>query len=303
MSGLPLVLLAAGLGSRFEAGAAAGSRRPPKWRVPVGPDGESILGLNARAAAAAGFDHLVVVSRTSLRAELDGELPSWPVGLRVTVRFQDEEPRARAAAAGRVKPLGTAHAVLTAGDCAGPAGGFGVANGDDVYGEDGFRRLARLLRGSDDHGLVAYGVARTLLTDRPVSRALCRMDARGDLARLAEGTVRRDERGHLRWAGGGHEIALGGEEPVSMNLWALRSRILDDLAAAVDDLLAGPPGGAGPDPEAEALLPEVIGRRLGRERIRVVVAPGTCLGVTHPGDEELLRRHLDPSGDRPRGGG
>ncbi len=284
-SPLALVILVAGLGSRFSRDVPDGGRSLPKWLVPVGPHGESILELNARAAVAVGFERLVLVTRSGLAGECATAIASWPASRAVSVVYQDRDPRADALGGERSKPLGTAHALLAARHEVEASGRFGVANGDDVYGEDGFEQLAGLLDETSDHGLVSYRLRNTLLGDRPVSRALCELDGAGHLRRLTEGKTWRDGTGRYWWRSGGPTVELSGDELVSMNLWAFRSRIFTELADAVDGFL----GAEEPSAVDEVLLPPVVDAVASREHISVAAVPGACYGLTHPDDKEELK--------------
>ena len=287
-SPLVLVILVAGLGSRFSRDVPGGGRALPKWLVPVGPHGESILELNVRAAVSAGFGRFVLVTRSDLADEATTAVASWPASRSVSVVYQDRDPRAGVVGGERSKPLGTAHALLVARHEVEASGRFGVANGDDVYGKEGFEQLAGLLDNeASGHGLVAYRLRNTLLGDRPVSRALCELDGAGFLRRLTEGKAWRDGTGRYWWRSDGPTVELSGDELVSMNLWAFRSRIFTDLVDAVDGFLSGDDGG-----EDEVFLPRVLDALASREPISVAAVAGGCYGLTHPDDEEELRRLL-----------
>ena len=73
-----------------------------------------------------------------------------------------------------------------------------------------------------------------------------------------------------------------------MNLWAFRSRIFTDLVDAVDGFLSGTTDGG----EDEVFLPRVVDALASREHISVAAVAGGCYGLTHPDDEEELRRLL-----------
>ena len=150
---LTLVVLAAGLGSRFGG---------LKQLAPVGPDGEAIPDYNARDAVAAGFDRAVVVVRTEIEAQMKAHVAArWPAELDVAFVAQDRDPVALRHP--RLKPLGTTHAVLAAVGGAEVGGPFGVLNADDLYGHDALQLLAAHLANRDDHCLVGYAVANTIL--------------------------------------------------------------------------------------------------------------------------------------------
>src|SRR5882672_8008244 len=102
-----LVLLAAGMGSRFGG---------PKQIAPIGPGGSALIDYAARDAVAAGLGRLVLIVRGEIVEATERHVAGhWPADLRPEYVRQDLEPAAVAAtAAGRVKPLGTAHALIAA---------------------------------------------------------------------------------------------------------------------------------------------------------------------------------------------
>jgi hypothetical protein len=278
-----LVLLAAGMGSRFGG---------PKQIAPIGPGGSALIDYAARDATAAGFGRLVLIVRGEIVDAVREHVERrWPGELRPEYVRQDLEPAAQAAvAAGRAKPLGTAHALVAAAPLLGD-GPFGVANADDLYGAPAFGQLARHLAGGGGHALVAYRLANTLLGDRPVNRALCRIGDGARLTGVVEGAV--DVTGDgLTWrpvgAADSEARPMTGDEPVSMNLWGFTPAILPVLGDAFAAFEAGDGIAAG----EELFLPNVVGEHLGELDVTVLVSDGHCLGVTHPDDVPLLQATL-----------
>lgn len=286
MTAPTLVLLAAGMGSRFGG---------PKQIAPIGPGGSALIDYAARDAMAAGFGRLVLIVRGEIADAVDAHVQDhWPAELRPEYVRQDLEPAAVAAtSAGRQKPLGTAHALVAAAPSL--DGPFGVANADDLYGASAFAMLADHLRQGGGHALVGYRLANTLLGDRPVNRALCEVDADGNITRIVEGAVHVGD-GELTWRpiGGSDDDArpMKGDEPVSMNLWGFTPAILPVLKDAFAEFEAGGRIAAG----EELFLPNVVGENLrsagGDLVVTMLVSDDRCLGVTHPDDVPLLQETL-----------
>ena len=289
MTAPTLVLLAAGMGSRFGG---------PKQIAPIGPGGSALIDYAARDGVAAGFGRLVLIVRGEIVEAVERHVAArWPAELRPEYVRQDLEPAAvEAVAAGRAKPLGTAHALLAAAPVIGD-GPFGVANADDLYGPAAFAQLASHLAGGGGHALVAYRLANTLLGDRPVNRALCQVEA-GRLTGVVEGAVQIGDGGYpLTWrpvdAPESEARIMTGEEPVSMNLWGFTAGIVPILR---DAFTAFECSGAIPAGQ-ELFLPNVVGQHLAAEPgqgldVTLLVSDGRCLGVTHPDDVPLLRTTL-----------
>ena len=279
-----LVLLAAGMGSRFGG---------PKQIAPLGPGGSALIDYAAHDAVAAGFGRLVLIVRGEILDAVEAHVRDhWPADLRPEYVRQDLEPAAVAAiAAGRVKPLGTAHALVAAAPIL--DGPFGVANADDLYGQAAFSLLADHLAGGGGHALVGYRLANTLLGDRPVNRALCQVGPDGRLTGVVEGAVHLE--GGLTWRPVGAPESearpMTGDEPVSMNLWGFTP----DIVPILTDAFAAFESGGGIAAGEELFLPNVVGRHLGGPGgldVTVLVSEGRCLGVTHPDDVPLLQEVL-----------
>ena len=272
------------MGSRFGG---------PKQIAPIGPGGSALIDYGARDAVAAGFGRLVLIVRGEIIDAVERHIDAhWPGELRPEYVRQDLEPAAVAAvAAGRAKPLGTAHALIAAADKL--EGPFGVANADDLYGASAFAMLAEHLAGGGGHTLVGYRLANTLLGDRPVNRALCEVDAHGNVTAIVEGAVHIGD-DELTWRpiGAPEEDArpMKGDEPVSMNLWGFTPDILPVLTGAFARFEASGAIEAG----AELFLPNVVGEHLrsvgGNLDVTMLVSDDRCLGVTHPDDVPLLQQ-------------
>jgi len=280
-----LVLLAAGMGSRFGG---------PKQIAPIGPGGSALIDYAAHDAVTAGFGRLVLIVRGEIADAVESHVKGhWPGDLRPEYVRQDLEPSAVAAiAAGRAKPLGTAHALVAAAEFL--DGPFAVANADDLYGASAFKLLADHLAGGGGHALVAYRLANTLLGDRPVNRALCQVDPAGHLTGIVEGAVQVGDP-ELTWRPIGapeeEAIVMKGDEPVSMNLFGFTPAIVPVLTEAFSAFEAG----GGIDAGEELFLPNVVGAHLGppaKLDVTVLVSDDRCLGVTHPDDVPLLQATL-----------
>jgi hypothetical protein len=276
-----LILLAAGLGSRFKG---------LKPLAPIGPAGETVIDYNAADAVKGGFRSVVLVVREEIEDLVaDHVRGRWPSSLDVTFVAQDADVVAvDAVNAGRTKPLGTAHAVLVAVAAAGIDGPFGVANGDDIYGPGSFAALGAHLSTSPHHGLVGIRVENAALGAKPVNRALLGIGDHGELLDIEEGKVDRDDN-RLWFTGADGRIALTGRELVSMNLFGFQPSIVPDLQRGLDDFMA-----AGHAPtDAELLLPDVVRRLVAAgQEVDVLPSEEQVLGITHGEDADAVRQVL-----------
>jgi MobA-like NTP transferase domain len=281
--GLAIVVLAAGLGTRYGG---------LKQLAPLGPSGEALLDYTLHDAAAAGFSEAVLVVApeivSAMTAHLDRFVP--PVAVRLVVQ-DAETPR-------RATPWGTAHATMVG--ARGIDGSFAVANADDAYGSDAIATIAAYLRTQDatphavtqhpQHGrhtaaVVGYAAGATLAASGGVSRAVCRVDDHGRLLSIIEHTGVRREAGRLV----SDMATLDETTLISMNLWGFGPSFVETLRPIVADFVAHHR-----DDDRELRLPDVVGELTAREELDVSVLPttSTWLGVTYTDDAHLVRERL-----------
>lgn len=282
MEPLTLVVMAAGIGSRFGG---------LKQIEPAGPHGETLLDYSVFDALRAGFGRIVFVIRRDIEAAFrETVLPRFEGRADVSLAFQelDQIPPGFTVPAGRAKPWGTGHAALTAASSVTTP--FALINADDFYGAEPFARLAEHFReaaGEDDvQALVAYRLSDTLSDHGGVARGVCRVRDGWleDIEELSE--VARHEDG-LRGRGREGVRGLSGDEPASMNLWGFRPGIVALLRERFEVFLSG----RGADPKAEFMVPVAVNElmRAGRVRVRVLSTRSPWFGVTHRDDLPRVR--------------
>lgn len=277
-----LVIMAAGIGSRFGEGI--------KQLTPVGPGGEIIMDYSIHDALEAGFSKIVFIIRRDLEKDFREIIGNRIEKLcEVEYAFQelDALPEGFRVPDGRKKPWGTGQAVLT---CRGLVKEpFAVINADDYYGKEGFVKLHDYLiaHASDQyHYCMAGFVLKNTLSDNgSVTRGVCKVDADNYLTDI-------EETYHIVKCPGGAMIettgeAIDPESHVSMNMWGLTPEFLDFLEDGFRDFLAGlEPGDIG----AEYLLPSVIGQMLkkGKADVKLLETKDKWFGVTYAADRQSV---------------
>ena len=148
-----LVIMAAGMGSRFGGGI--------KQLEPVGPNGEIIMDYSIYDAIRGGFGKVVFVIRHLFENDFREKiLKKYAHVIPVELVFQELDylPTGFSVPEGRVKPWGTNHAVLMGKDVIKEP--FAVINADDFYGRDSFAVIADYLKNiegkHDDYCMVGY---------------------------------------------------------------------------------------------------------------------------------------------------
>ncbi len=296
---LTLVVMAAGLGTRFGG---------PKQLAPVGPSGETLLDYAIYDATCAGFTRAVLVIGEELGARVRAHV-ARVIGGAVPVHYVeqrlDDLPGGRRVPEGRVKPWGTAHAVLAARDAV--EGPFAVCNADDFYGRDALTRAAEFLAGGhagDSPGTfanIAYPLRDTLSAAGGVNRAVCHADGDGWLESVEEvvGIRRLGDGGLAGTDPRGRPVRLAADALVSMNLWAFTPAVFALLRRGFAEFLGHASAG-----RSEFLISHGIGDavRRGEARVRLLGTHGRWLGVTYPEDRphvEGTLRQLVAAGEYP----
>ena len=129
-----LVIMAAGIGSRFGQGI--------KQLAAVGPKGEIIMDYSIRDALEAGFNKVVFIIRKDLEEEFKRVVGSRIEKItEVAYAYQElsDLPEGFAVPEGRTKPWGTGQAVLAAKKVVSEP--FAVINADDYYGKEGYKKV------------------------------------------------------------------------------------------------------------------------------------------------------------------
>lgn len=261
-----LVILAAGVGARYGG---------LKQLDPVGPGGAALMDYTIYDALRAGIENVVLVIRRETEDAIRAHLERG-AARRAALRFVHQElealPPGFTAPAGRMKPWGTAHAVLCA--AARIEGSFVVANADDFYGREGLAALAAFLAAPAPAGparwaMVGFRLGDTLPAAGAVSRGLCRQDGEGRLAGIEEVLAIERAGDVARWIdAAGVERREPLDTLVSMNLWGFTPALVPLLERSFHAFL-----GRGPGAKDEIYLPVAVGEAVAAGAARVAVLP------------------------------
>ncbi|HEX2854341.1 MAG TPA: sugar phosphate nucleotidyltransferase [Opitutaceae bacterium] len=277
--GLTLLVLAAGMGSRYGG---------LKQLDAVGPSGETVLDYAVFDAMRTGFTRVVFVIRREFETvfrERIGAKYSGKIGVDYVFQSIDTLPGGFRAPAGREKPWGTGHAVWCARDLL--RENFAVINADDFYGIDSFAQLGGFLTAAraTQFAMVGFKLANTLSEHGAVSRGVCTIDGDAMLRGVVEQTG-------ITPAEVGTGKKYSGGEIVSMNCWgftpALFSGIDTQLRAFLE--VTGPQPGT----KAEFYLPAAVSTLVeqGKATVRVLPTASQWFGVTYREDKPRVEAAL-----------
>lgn len=297
-----LVIMAAGIGSRFGKGI--------KQLAPVGPNGEIIMDYSIHDALEAGFNKVVFIIRKDLEDEFRRVIGNRIEKItEVVYAYQSLEdlPEGFKRPEGRTKPWGTGQAVLAARKVLFEP--FAVINADDYYGKEAYVKVHDYLiqEVPQDEKLhicmAGFRLGNTLSENGSVTRGICHIQE-GALTGITEthniyktetGAEERDEDGTVR--------ELDVKSLVSMNMWGLTPAFMDTLEKGFTEFL----GNLNPeDVKKEYLLPEVIDRLIKADQAKVDVldTKDTWFGVTYQEDKASVMsafRALTEAGVYPSG--
>ncbi len=287
MAKATLVVMAAGIGSRFGGGI--------KQLEPVGPNGEIIMDYSVYDAMEAGFDKVVFVIRKDLEKdfkEVIGNRMEKVVEVAYAFQEKDDIPEPyRTQYADRQKPWGTGQAILCCKDVVKEP--FLVINADDYYGKEAYieayKHLTSEQKVSDKTqiSMVGFVLGNTLSDNGSVTRGLCSVDENGLLTDIVEtynifksetGAVIRTEE---------EETEIDADCPVSMNMWGLQPEFFHILETGFTEFLEK---SASNYQKAEYLLPTIVGGllRSGEADVTVLKSNDQWFGVTYKEDKPYV---------------
>ncbi|MFR2410652.1 MAG: NDP-sugar synthase [[Clostridium] symbiosum] len=281
-----LVIMAAGIGSRFGGGI--------KQLEPVGPGGEIIMDYSIHDALEAGFDRIVFVIRHDLEKdfrEVIGDRIEKIAPVSYAFQELDDIPSGFTVPQDRKKPWGTGQAVLSVRDIVNEP--FLVINADDYYGKEVFQKIHDYMTGDMDENAPVYDIcmggfilANTLSDNGGVTRGVCEVGEDEilravretyNIIKTAEGLTASDKEGN--------PVTVREDQHVSMNMWGLTPAFIKELERGFPEFLSGLKEG---DLKSEYLLPTIIDQMIkdGRARVKVLETRDHWFGVTYKEDKE-----------------
>ena len=280
MKDLTLVILAAGMGSRY-----GGLKQIDEF----GLNGEAIIDFSIYDAIEAGFNKLVLIIREEheeiFEEVLVGKLRPF-IDVEYAFQALDDVPEWFDGVEGREKPWGTTHALLSARDKV--TSPFAIINADDYYGKTAFVEMAKFLTNDvadDKAAMMGYVVEKTLTDHGTVTRGVC--DGKdGLLQEIVEMDGIKRENGVVVGGEDAKELAEG--TLVSMNFWGFTPAIFSQMQANFDRFLKED---VEKNPmKSEALLPNDVGRLIdnGTLNVQILETPDRWYGVTYQDDKPLV---------------
>ncbi|MFN8259899.1 MAG: NTP transferase domain-containing protein [Chitinophagales bacterium] len=278
MSNTTLVIMAAGMGSRYGGVKQAAS---------FGPSGEWLMDYAIYDAQQAGFNDVVLITRKDLLNDMQEHMDKiW--GARLPIRFALQQPPADANPE-RTKPWGTGQAILATRDLV--KNPFVVINADDFYGREAYVSMHQFLSNCDNHAptfsLVGYALENTLSDIGSVSRGVCTLNENNELVSITEMTQIDLRAGKLQNENAdGTFTDIPANSYASMNFWGFTCFLYEELEnqwKAFYDKNRN-------EPKAEFLIPTVVSTMMNEGKIKVQLLPDgkDWCGVTYSEEKDLV---------------
>ena len=277
-----LVVMAAGMGSRFGG---------LKQIEPVGPNGEIIADYSVYDAKRAGFSKVVFIIRKENEDYFRKNIINKYEGREVKLAFQelDNVPRNVVIPDGRVKMLGTGHALYCAKELI--DGDFIVINSDDFYGKNSYEIASKFFDEEDENYLsVNYPYEVTASKYGKVKWGVVK-EENGIIKSITESEIGEVD-GHFiaRSLTDNHEFEISGNTPVAVNFFGLRKEFLHILEEEFDKFIHGEVTLTN-----EFLLPDILknGISKGLFKLQSKVSESKWIGMTYKEDLESVKEHIN----------
>ena len=287
--GVTLVIMAAGLGTRFGGGI--------KQLTKMSDGGEIIMDYSIFDAKEAGFDKVIFIIRKDIEKdfqEVIGNRIEKQVDVEYVFQSIDDLPEGFGVPEGRTKPWGTGQAVLCVKDKV--DGPFVIINADDYYGKSAYKSLYQFLishsEQKDKHTMVMPGfvIENTLSENGTVTRGICEVDENAKLQKVMETKFVELKGEKVVGQYNGQSVEHDPTELCSMNMWGAYPEFLDTLEKGFKEFLES----EGDPQTKEFLVPLFVNKLLQEQKVDVTVIPtqDKWIGITYKDDIDLAKQEF-----------
>lgn len=272
-----LVIMAAGIGSRFGGGI--------KQLEPVGPNGEIIMDYSIHDALEAGFNKVVFIIRKDLEKDFKEIIGNRIEKIcKVAYAFQELDMLPDGFSVnGRTKPWGTGQAIICCKDVVNEP--FAIINADDYYGKEAFCKVHDFLITAKPRKYCGAGfiLKNTLSENGGVTRGVCSLDENMQLEDIAEtSNIMMTDKGVMA---DGKEIDPNSY--VSMNMWGVTPEYIEILERGFVEFLSNLQEG---DVKSEFLIPIYMDKLIksGEVSVTMLETNDKWFGVTYKEDKQSV---------------
>ncbi len=286
MNNPELVIMAAGMGSRY-----GGLKQIDK----VDSEGHIIIDYSIYDAMRAGFRDFTFVIKKAIekdfREVMDPHLEGKDINVKYVFQELDKLPEGFSVPDGRIKPWGTAHAILCCIDNV--KSPFAVINSDDYYGVDAFKKMYDFLKEAKDderahYAMIGYRLKNTVTPEGTVSRGVCKYDRDNMLTEVTERSGIGICDSGIYYTDGEEKVMLDPDTLVSMNFWGFTPSYIEECRRRFplfleENLTKNPV-------KCEFFLPTVVSELIseGKADVLVIDNDDKWYGVTYKEDKKTV---------------
>ena len=287
MKDLTLVVMAAGMGSRFGG---------LKQLESVDEDGNFLLDYSVYDAIKAGFNRVVFVIKEELLDDfkktvgkrLEGKVHvCYAFQRKEDIPYEDLEVISK-----RTKPWGTTQAIYCTKDYV--PSNFAVINADDFYGFDAYKQVVDFFKENDlayHYVAIPYEYSKTSSLCGSVKRGVCKISA-GKLEQIIECSIEKKEDKIIATPLDGRpSFEIANDSLVSMNMFGFKKDFYDLLEEDIKNYFKQ-------DKETilanEILLPDCLEKNLAQDKITIscVASKSNWIGMTYKEDLPLVKKRI-----------
>ncbi len=265
MEEISLVYMVAGLSSRYLG--------KTKALVSVGRDGESLLEVSLNQALPAGFSKIVFIVSDKTESLFRNAFGNAYKGIDIYYALQGFDKSRRDKPWGTVDALCSAEHLLT--------GPFVICSGDDLHGKETFKLLFNHLKTKKNEGTVGYRLGDVLAEGGSVNRGIFDVRKNHVLGIKEVLSINRENLAEK-------DLSLG--DLCSMNVFAFHPEVVGFLKERLTDFKNANKNNR----QVECLLPVEISSLVSYGKIDITLysTKGKWMGITNPGDEEVVKKSL-----------
>ena len=284
MKKITLVIMAAGMGSRFGG---------LKQIEPVGPNGEIIADYSVYDAIRAGFDKVIFIIREENLEYFKEHISSkFENKIKVEYAFQELNriPKDVKLPENRVKMLGTGHALLCAKSLI--DSDFVLINSDDFYGFDSYKIASKFFEKSKDdleYLSVNYPFNITSSENGAVKRGVIFTKDEYMINNLECEIFKNNGKYIAKELDSNNVFEIEETQAVSVNFFGLKKTFLKYLEKDFNEFIHGKI-----DEKNEFLLPTIIKKGIENNdyKVKCKVSNSKWMGITYKEDLPKLKKDL-----------
>ena len=272
-----LVILAGGLGSRFGG---------LKQVEPIGSNNEFIIDYSIYDAIKAGFNEVIFIIKKEnykiFKNTIGNRIKKY-----IDVKYAFQPLYIKGVSKKRIKPLGTAHALISANKYIKDK--FLLITADDFYGFNSFKIASEILEKDDDINIISYKLKETLTENGTVKRGICYKDDNNNIIEIIESICeKKDDKICVKNLDGTNERFIKENVDVSMLMMTMNKKVLLLMEENVKKFIEDLDG----DLTKETLIPVVLNELLLNKKITIKnkETDEKWYGITYREDLEKIKK-------------